>query len=41
VVEVTVLGQKYGQGDGRSKQVAEKNAAEAALAQLGILAEPG
>jgi ribonuclease III len=39
VVEVTVLGQKYGQGDGRSKQVAEKNAAQSALVQLGILTE--
>lgn len=39
VVEVAVLGQRYGQGEGRSKQAAEKQAAKNALDHLGILAE--
>jgi ribonuclease III len=39
IAEVQVLGQKYGQGSGRSKQIAEKEAAKDALENLGILAE--
>ncbi len=36
IAEVQVLGQKYGQGQGRSKQVAEKDAARDALVTLGL-----
>ncbi|MBE9032241.1 ribonuclease III [filamentous cyanobacterium LEGE 11480] len=36
VAEVQVLGKTYGQGQGRSKQVAEKEAARDALEELGI-----
>ncbi len=35
IAEVQVLGRKYGQGSGRSKQIAEKEAARDALANLG------
>jgi ribonuclease III len=37
VAEVYVLGRKYGQGEGRSKQIAEKAAARDALVQLGMI----
>jgi ribonuclease-3 len=39
IAEVQVLGQKYGQGEGRSKQAAEKAAARDALVALGIVVE--
>ncbi len=39
IAEVQVLGRKYGQGEGRSKQAAEKDAARDALEELGILVE--
>jgi ribonuclease III len=37
--EVQVLGRRYGQGTGRSKQIAEKEAARDALEKLGVLEE--
>jgi ribonuclease III len=36
IAEVQVLGRKYGQGQGRSKQIAEKEAARDALVKLGM-----
>jgi ribonuclease-3 len=37
VVEVVIGGQVYGRGEGRSKQVAAKAAARAALQEQGIV----
>jgi ribonuclease III len=36
IAAVQVLGQHYGQGQGRSKQIAEKEAARQALDGLGL-----
>jgi ribonuclease III len=36
IAEVQVLGQRYGRGQGRSKQIAEKEAARDALIGLGL-----
>jgi ribonuclease III len=36
IAEVRILGRKYGQGEGRSKQSAEKDAAREALVAIGV-----